>query len=156
MTRAWRVCHLPGRHTNETHSHTAPGLRTAPAPPVTPVAAAHQGPENLSEGGALTSASNWNDHRIVSHHRTVSSRHLVVSWIFIFSIPIKSQSLWEMRQVQVFATFSDGRRMTKKTRKMKEQRRKSRWSLAGLLLCKVHSAAFPEIWKTLGREDDAL
>lgn len=119
-TRAWRVCHLLGHHTSETRSHTAPGWRTAPAPPVTPVAAAHQGLVNLSEGRALTSASNWNGHRIVSHHRTVSSTHLVVSWISIFSIPIKSQSLWEMRQVQVFATFSDGRRMRKKMRKMKE------------------------------------
>lgn len=119
-TQAWRVCHLLGHHTSETHSHTAPGWRTAPAPPVTPVAAAHQGLVNLSEGRALTSASNWNGHRIVSHHRTVSSTHLVVSWISIFSIPIKSQSLWEMRQVQVFATFSDGRRMRKKMRKMKE------------------------------------
>lgn len=88
MTQEWRVCHLLGRPTSGTLSRTAPGWRTAPVTPVTPVAAAPQGLVNLSEGRAQTSGSSWSDHKIVSPHRTVNSTHLVVSWISIFSIPI--------------------------------------------------------------------
>lgn len=88
-TQAWRVCRLLGRHTSETPSPTARGWRTASAAPAPPVVVTPQGRVNLNEGRGQTSASNWNDHTIISPHRTVKSTHLVVSWISIFSIPIR-------------------------------------------------------------------
>lgn len=65
--------------------------------------------------------SNWNAHTIISPPRTVSSTHMVVSWISIFSIPINRKSLWEVRQVQAFAMSNDEKDEDEEDEKEEEQ-----------------------------------